>query len=385
MPTEYRYAHRILRGGQSVNVRSNSTYEEMGEAYGEEYLGEVCSASGMLKRPYVSPRVEELIREAAFEFSQGPQGKTAFDLWCGLKGNNTDKTYSTFIKELSPPEGKPMHDPLHESVFGESNLATPQLGNPTWQELYAQDCQDFGVESANERLAQRSVENAYRLPERQRSELEKLLEATEIKHPDQVGIITPTREDYSAACKGERPWPVVPQFLGQIQQLLSGSNEPLPEIKGVVLRGSKLPAHLQAIIDDVMSQPAMSPDNIFTFLEEVNRQEAMRFLVTSRSEEVIKALRKWIKRMRNRAETESLNRRSAEKQLALFKINVEHLERQTFVVLADIFDTQGFRREYIIDNVEDTTFNVSIKTKNGGVPIMTIRYDDYGFVVKAHR
>lgn len=400
----YQYAHRIRRGDREVTVYGGHTYEEMGELYDEDYIGEVCIVTGSLIKPFISPKLEELLKEAAFEFSQGPHGQTAYELWCNLDGNNTDKTYSTFIKSISPPKGEAMHDPLHESVFGESNLAdavrgdstTTQINlNPSWQELYAQDCADFGVDIANQRLVQRQqvINQVTELSPQRRVELEQLLQTTEIvpleqmgiTPPKRVGIKMPYRVDYAAACKGLRAWPLSPALLTRVRDQLRALKNPVPEIKGVVFRGSSLPAHMKAVMDDILNKPAFTGDEAVKFLDELSRQEAMRFLITSQPGEVIRALAKWLKRMRKRAEREAAGRRSGDKQLALFKINVEHLERQTFVVLDDIINTQGFSRSYIIDAVEDTTFNVSVKTESGGVPIMTVRYADYGFTVQAHR
>lgn len=95
--------HWVMYNGTPTSILSPLTFDQMAETYGKDYLGEECNVTGKLTANL-----------ASFVMLEQPS---------------------------NPTTGEAMYDPIHEEVFGESNLADdviphiPRKESPVWTDL----------------------------------------------------------------------------------------------------------------------------------------------------------------------------------------------------------------------------------------------------------
>jgi hypothetical protein len=328
-------AHRLLHCGGARDVLSDLSFEEMGQIYGDEYLGEVSITTGLLMTPYISPRVKESMQEAASEYAF-INGMDTYGVWVQAGGVGTR---ADFMRSIAPPKEPAMYDPLFEEIFGMTNVA------------------DFVVVSPE-------LKNA----------IDKMNE------PEPVGVIQvrePTAEDYAAAAAGLIPFPSRPT-----KPLM----EVLPELKGVFLKQSKMSPEMEALFASIMGAHAENFEQIFDLAKEEGRKAQLRWMITYDQFLVNKALAKFLRRCGNAAELLAEERRSGDKQMRLFAIAEKAVHDQFNVAVEELFAYTDEPYEYIIDAVQDNTFNLAIRNKHGVIiPMLSIKYAAYGFTFTAHR
>lgn len=328
-------AHRLLHCGGVRDVLSDMTFEEMCEIYENEYLGEVSITTGFMVRPFLSPHVKELIREAANEYAV-INGLDTYAVWVQSGGIGTRED---FMRSIAPPKEVVMYDPLFEEIFGMTNVADSVVVSP---EL--------------------------------KSAIDKMNE------PEPVGVTQvdhPTAEDYAAAAKGLIPFPSRPT-----KPLM----EMCPELKGVIFKQSKMSPEMEALFNSIMGAHAETFEQILDLAKEEGRKLALRWLITYDQFLVNKALAKFLRRCGNKAEAHAAERRSGDKQLRLFAIAEKATHEQFNVSVEELFAYTDEPYEYIVDAVQDNTFNLAIRNKHGVIiPMLSIKYAEFGFTFTAHR
>lgn len=156
--------HWVMCNGTPTSILSPLTFDQMADTYGKDYLGEECNVSGLLTAHL-----------ASFTMLEQPSNLTT---------------------------GATMYDPIHEEVFGESNLADSHVpstvsGKPSiWTDLLGaiEILTDHFQSELNPTFPAHLKSTAARaedltLTPRQISDLESLLHSIEPVTPEQVGVI----------------------------------------------------------------------------------------------------------------------------------------------------------------------------------------------------
>lgn len=394
--------YKIHVGNRTTVIRSEASLEEMGESYKDDLIGE-CDKFGNLRVPYISPEVSAMLEEEAREFWEER-----------LNVVNHTKA-EQFVRSCT------VESPMFQQIF--NDLITPSVSDlpkmvhitlpdgPSedgWQELYIHEIKLFGLEKANERFVERGKELAQSvLTPAQKANLERLLNTTTLTERLEIErnvpyipmeaypMQHPTQEDYRAACRGERAWPIAGR-----PSLRSASNENIPVIKGVSLRDSNpvnVDDALVQILNATKGLPPKVRESIESFLREpaLINEQAIKLI----TEEIVPLTERRYMRTVNYSHLNDLTHGYFTRHLDAYleqnekrvdpmrKASLEVIARDatkaahSYVnkILEPQFLVQGFTRSFIFDNVEKDVMVISQSDYAGVRPIIKVTHDAGNF------